>query len=55
MPAYHLGPADEVTDEDNRRLFDTNFWGVVHGSTIAAAHLRRKGGAIINLGSVASE
>jgi len=45
----------EVTDEDNRRLFDTNFWGVVHGSTIAAAHLRRKGGAIINLGSVASD
>ena len=33
----------EVTDEDNRRLFDTNFWGVVHGSTIAAAHLRREG------------
>ncbi|MCP8938947.1 SDR family oxidoreductase [Alsobacter sp. SYSU M60028] len=45
----------QVTDDDHRRLFDTNFWGVVHGSTVAAAHLRRKGGAIVNLGSVASD
>lgn len=45
----------QVTDEDHRRLFDTNFWGVVHGSTVAAAHLRHKGGAIINLGSVVSD
>ncbi len=37
--------------EDYRRLFDTNFWGVVHGSLEAARHLQTRGGAIINVGS----
>jgi hypothetical protein len=32
-----------------------NYWGVVNGSLLAAEHLRRRGGAIINLGSVLSE
>ncbi|WP_104204527.1 SDR family oxidoreductase [Billgrantia saliphila] len=45
--------------EDQRRLFDTDFWGVVHGSLEAARHLglraERHGGAIINLGSVVSD
>jgi len=41
--------------EDARRLFDTNFWGVVHGSRIAAEHLRQAGGALINVGSVVSD
>lgn len=45
----------EVSDEDNRRLFDTNFWGLVYGSQMAAMHLRNRGGAIINLGSVLSD
>jgi short-subunit dehydrogenase len=45
----------EVSDDDNRRMFDTNFWGLVYGSQIAAMHLRRRGGAIINLGSVLSD
>ncbi|EJF08778.1 MULTISPECIES: SDR family oxidoreductase [Pontibacter] len=45
----------EVSDEDNRRLFDTNFWGVVYGSQMAAMHLRNRGGAIINIGSVLSD
>lgn len=45
----------EVSDEDNRRLFETNFWGVVHGSQMAAMHLRNHGGAIINIGSVLSD
>ena len=45
---------DQVSDADNRRIFDVNFWGLVYGTKIAAAHLRRKGGAIINLGSVVS-
>ena len=29
------GRLDEVDDPDNRRLFDTNFWGVVNGSLAA--------------------
>lgn len=50
-----FGRLDEVADEDSRRLFDVNFWGVVYGTNIAAAHLKAKGGAIINLGSVVSD
>jgi short-subunit dehydrogenase len=41
--------------EDMRRLFDTNFWGVVYGSQVAAIHLRRHGGALINVGSTVSD
>src|SRR6478735_8503967 len=26
------GKLEEVSDEDPRRLFDTNFWGIVYGS-----------------------
>lgn len=50
-----LGRLDEVTDEDNRRLFDTNYWGIVYGSLAAADHLKYKTGAIINLGSILSD
>ena len=50
-----FGRLDEVSDEDSRRLFDVNFWGLVYGTRIAAAHLRPNGGAIINLGSVVSD
>jgi short-subunit dehydrogenase len=49
------GRLEEVSDEDNHRLFDTNFWGVVYGSQIAVKHLKRHGGALINLGSAASD
>jgi short-subunit dehydrogenase len=41
--------------EDQRRLFETNYWGVVHGSMVACAHLRQYGGALINVGSVLSD
>ncbi|HEY6218244.1 MAG TPA: SDR family oxidoreductase [Pyrinomonadaceae bacterium] len=41
--------------EDQRRLFETNYWGVVHGSRVASAHLRERGGALINVGSVLSD
>lgn len=49
------GRLDEVSEADNRRLFDTNFWGVVNGSLAALPHLRTQGGALINLGSEVSE
>lgn len=49
------GRLDEVSDSDHKRLFQTNFWGVVYGSLIAVEHLKRKGGALINMGSVASD
>lgn len=50
-----FGRLEEVSDADSRRLFDTNFWGVVHGSLAAAPHLKASGGVLINLGSVASD
>jgi short-subunit dehydrogenase len=40
---------------DKRRLFDVNFWGIVHGCRTAVRHLRDRGGAIINLGSEVSD
>jgi short-subunit dehydrogenase len=49
------GRLDEVREEDNRRLFDTNFWGVCNGSLAALPHLKRSGGALINVGSEVSE
>ncbi len=49
------GRLDEVSDEDSRQLFEINFWGVVHGSLVALPHLKRNGGALINVGSEVSE
>lgn len=49
------GTMEEVPLDDQRRLFDINYWGVVHGSLVAAKHLRQRGGAIVNVGSVLSD
>ncbi|KMO30791.1 short-chain dehydrogenase [Methylobacterium tarhaniae] len=49
------GPLREITQEDHERLIRTNFWGTVNGSLAAAEHLRRRGGALINVGSIASD
>jgi short-subunit dehydrogenase len=49
------GHLDEVSEEDSRRLFDVNFWGVVNGSLIALPHLKRSRGALINVGSEVSD
>jgi len=49
------GRLDQVADADSRRLFETNFWGVVNGSLVALPHLKRQGGALINIGSEVSE
>ncbi len=49
------GTLDDIPLPDHRRVFDVNYWGVVHGSLIAARHLRERGGAIINVGSVLSD
>ena len=49
------GKIEEVSEVDNRRLFDVNFWGVVNGSLVALPHLKRHGGALINVGSEVSD
>ncbi len=50
-----FGRLMDVSDEDHRQIFETNFWGLVYGTTTAARYLKAAGGAIINLGSVASD
>jgi short-subunit dehydrogenase len=49
------GKLEDVSLDDHRKLFDTNYWGLVHGSLVAAEHLKKYGGAIINIGSALSD
>lgn len=49
------GRLDEVSEADSRKLFETNFWGVYHGSLAALPYLRQSGGTLINVGSELSE
>jgi len=50
------GKIEEVSLDDARKLFETNFWGTVYGSRIAVERLKRRGGgALINMGSVVSD
>ena len=53
------GELSKVSTADHRRMFDTNFWGIVYGSLAAADHFRARGGnnsgVLINLGSVDSD
>jgi NAD(P)-dependent dehydrogenase (short-subunit alcohol dehydrogenase family) len=54
--AATYGTMEQVSLDDHRRIFDVNYFGVLHGSLVAARHLRsRGGGAIVNLGSVLSD
>src|SRR4051794_13854977 len=48
-----FGSCEEVAIPDMKRMFDTNFWGVVYGSRAAVAHFKERGrpGALINVGS----
>lgn len=54
------GRLEDTPLEDARQLFETNYWGMVHGSLIAAERLRRHAiggyaGSIINVGSTLSD
>jgi short-subunit dehydrogenase len=55
------GELKDIPMEDARDLFETNYWGMVHGSLVAAEHFRQRGadgeygGALINIGSVESD
>ena len=50
-----FGEIEKVAVEEARRLFETNYWGVVYGALAALPHLKAEGGALINVGSVLSE
>lgn len=53
----------DVPLRDMRKLFETNFWGVVNGSVVAVEHMGQRGGqrgggrggVLINVGSVLSD
>ncbi|RYY20975.1 MAG: SDR family NAD(P)-dependent oxidoreductase [Cytophagaceae bacterium] len=49
------GKLEQGKLEDFKRLYETNFWGIVNGSLEAVKHLKKHGGALINLGSVVSD
>jgi NAD(P)-dependent dehydrogenase (short-subunit alcohol dehydrogenase family) len=49
------GKLIDVPMDDKKRLFDTNFWGVVNGCRTAVRHFARRGGTIINIGSTVSD
>ena len=49
------GLVREVPVEDEQEVFAVNFWGSVCGMRTAVEHLRTKGGAIVNVGSEASD
>ena len=49
------GPLGVVSQEDHERLMRTNFWGTVHGSLVAVGLMKTRGGALINVGSIASD
>jgi len=50
-----FGKLTEVPLEDERRVFETNYWGVVHGCRTAVQRMRFRGGTIINIGSIVSD
>jgi short-subunit dehydrogenase len=49
------GKLTEVPLADKRRLFDINFWGVVHGCRTAVRLMKHRGGVLINVGSEVSD
>lgn len=49
------GKLCEVDLVEARRVFDVNFWGVVHGSRVALEAMRERGGIIVNVGSILSD
>jgi len=53
-----IGMYGRVVDqpiEEKRKLFEINFWGVVHGCKVAVEHMRARGGTIVNIGSEVSD
>ncbi len=49
------GKLTDVPLADKRKLFDINFWGVVHGCRTAVRLMKDRGGVLINIGSEVSD
>ncbi len=52
---FAIGHMEDTPLEDQRRLFDVLYWGVVHGTLAASRRLKATGGAIVNIGSILSD
>jgi short-subunit dehydrogenase len=48
-----FGRTDQVSIADQRRMFETVYWGAVYGSRTAVAHFKQRNepGALVNIGS----
>ena len=49
------GKLMDVPLADKRKLFDVNFWGLVHGCRTAVRLMKSRGGVLINIGSEVSD
>ncbi|MEG3089427.1 SDR family oxidoreductase [Sphingomonas sp. PB4P5] len=45
----------DTPEDEHQQLFQTNYFGVVHGSLVALEHLREQGGALITVGSIVGD
>ena len=45
----------DVSIDDMRRQMDVNYWGQVYGSRVAVRHMRRHGGALVNVASALAD
>ncbi|MEN2787935.1 SDR family oxidoreductase [Sphingomonas qilianensis] len=45
----------DTPEDEHQQLFQTNYFGMVHGSLVAVEHLRNAGGALITIGSIAGD
>lgn len=48
-------PLLDTPDDEHERLFRTNYFGMAHGSRAAIRHMTETGGALITVGSIASD
>jgi|SRR5579883_1182485 len=52
---YEFAPLEEITEQQYRRMFDTNVLGLLLATQEAAKHFGDEGGSVINIGSTATE
>ena len=45
----------DTPEDEHQQLFQTNYFGMVHGSLVAVEQLRQGGGALITVGSIAGD
>ena len=48
-------PLLETPEDEHQRLFQTNYFGAVHGARAAVPHLRETEGTLITVGSIVSD